>query len=63
MLIGIVLAVVGAVMVLKNRDLAIFVGREPQIQHWGFMSSIARQNVAIIGSALFVGGLIFFFLF
>jgi len=50
-------------MVLKNRDLAIFVGREPQIHHWGFMSSIARQNVAIIGTAMFVGGLIFFFLF
>lgn len=62
MLVGIVLAVAGALMVLKNRDLAMVVGREPHT-HWGFMSSVVRQNVAIIGTALFVGGIVFFFLF
>ena len=63
MIIGMLLMAVGAILVLRNRDVAVLFGREPHANHWGFMTSVVRQNIAVTGSAFFIGGLIFFFLF
>ena len=63
MIIGMLLMVVGAMLVLRNRQVAVLFGREPQIDQWGFMTSVVRQNIAVMGAACFIGGLIFFLLF
>ena len=63
MILGLLLMVTGALLVLRNREVAVLFGREPHIHHWGFMSSVARQNIAVMGSVFFIGGLVFFFLF
>ena len=63
MIIGLILIVVGAMLVTRNRDVAALLGREPHIAQWGFMTSVARQNVAVMGTVFFIGGLVFFFLF
>ena len=51
---------VGALLLLRNRNVAILLGSESHVGHWGFMTSTARQNIAIVGTALFIGGLVFF---
>jgi hypothetical protein len=63
MIIGLILTVIGAMLVARNRDFAAYIEREPHISQWGFMSSIARQNIAVMGSVFVIGGLVFFFLF
>jgi hypothetical protein len=63
MIIGLILMIVGALLVMRNRDVAMLFGREPHTAQWGFMTSTARQNVAVMGSVFFIGGLVFFFLF
>jgi hypothetical protein len=63
MIIGFALMAVGALLIFRNRNLAIMLGREPHIQQWGFMTSFVRQNIALIGATLLVGGLVFFVLF
>jgi len=55
--------VIGAMLVYRNRDVAMFFGREPRINQWGFMTSAVRQNIAVVGTVFFVGGLVFFVLF
>lgn len=63
MIIGLILMVVGAMLVARNRNVAMLLGREPHAAQWGFMTSVARQNVAVMGTIFFIGGLVFFFLF
>lgn len=63
MIIGMFLMILGGVLITRNRDLAMLLGREPHVTQWGFMTSVMRQNIAIIGSMLFVGGIAFFLLF
>jgi hypothetical protein len=63
MIIGMLLMIIGGVLVTRNRNLAMLLAREPHIHQWAFMSSVARQNIAIIGTIFFVGGLVFFVLF
>jgi len=63
MILGLFLIVVGALLVLKNREVALYFGGEAHAHHWGFMSSVARQNIAVIGSIFFIGGAVFFFFF
>jgi len=63
MIIGLILMIIGAMLVMRNRDVASLWGREPHAAHWSFMTSVARQNVAVMGMVFFVGGLVFFFLF
>jgi hypothetical protein len=63
MILGMILIVIGAMLVARNRDVAMLFGSESHFNQWGFMTSIARQNIAVMGTALFVGGLVFFFLF
>jgi hypothetical protein len=55
--------VVGAMLVARNRDVATLLGREPHVNQWGFMTSVMRQNIAVMGTIFFIGGLVFFFLF
>jgi hypothetical protein len=63
MIIGMLLVIIGAMLVTRNRDVATLLGREPHAAQWGFMTSVARQNIAIMGTIFFIGGLVFFFLF
>lgn len=63
MIIGMIFVILGAMLVARNRDVALLLGREPHAAHWGFMTSIVRQNIAIIGTIFLIGGLVFFFLF
>jgi hypothetical protein len=51
---------IGGLLVLRNRKIAKLLGREPRIDQWGFMTSIVRQNIALIGTAFLIGGLVFF---
>jgi len=55
--------IVGGMLLYRNRDLAVLLGRDPHINQWGFMSSVVRQNIAVLGTVLVVGGLVFFVLF
>jgi hypothetical protein len=57
------LVIIGAVMITRNRDLAMLIGSEPRLGQWGFMASVARQNIALTGTFLVLGGLAFFVLF
>lgn len=63
MILGMILIIIGAMLVIRNRDVAMLMCREPHIHQWGFMTSVARQNIAVMGTVFFVGGLVFFFLF
>lgn len=63
MIIGMLLMVIGALLVTRNRDVAMLLGREPSVNQWGFMTSVIRQNIAVMGTIFFIGGLVFFFLF
>jgi hypothetical protein len=63
MLLGLLLMIIGGLLVFRNRDVASLLGREPHINQWGFMTSVIRQNVAVVGMVFFVGGLVFFVLF
>jgi hypothetical protein len=63
MIIGMLLMIVGAVLLTRNRNLAELFVREPHAHQWHFTTSIARQNFAIMGAVFLVGGLVFFFLF
>jgi hypothetical protein len=63
MVLGMLLIVIGAMLVIRNRDVAMLLGREPHAARWGFMTSVARQNAAVMGTIFFIGGLVFFFLF
>jgi hypothetical protein len=63
MVLGMILIVIGAMLVMRNRDVAMLLGSETHASQWGFMSSIARQNIAVMGTVCLVGGLVFFFLF
>ena len=63
MIVGMLLMIIGGILVTRNREIALLFVREPHVSHWGFMSSVARQNIAIMGSVFLLGGLVFFFVF
>jgi hypothetical protein len=63
MIIGMFLMILGVLLLYRNREIAIMMGRDPSTNHWGFMSSVVRQNIAFLGTVLIVGGLVFFVLF
>jgi hypothetical protein len=63
MVLGITLMLIGSLLVLRNRSIARLLGREPRINQWGFMTSLVRQNIALIGTVFFVGGFVFFVIF
>jgi hypothetical protein len=63
MIIGMILVIIGAMLIVRNRDVAMLLGHESHSAQWGFLTSVARQNVAVMGLVFFVGGLVFFFLF
>ena len=62
MLIGLALLVVGITMVIRNRQLAVTLGFDEAHSSWGFKSSAARQNFAVIGLAIAVMGMLSIFL-
>ena len=63
MILGMLLMIIGAMLVARNRNVAMLWGRETRTAHWGFMTSVPRQNIAMMGAIFFIGGLVFFFLF
>jgi len=63
MILGVALMLIGGLLVLRNRKIAIFLGREPKIDQWGFMTSFIRQNIALFGMIFLIGGLVFFAVF
>jgi hypothetical protein len=63
MILGLVLMIIGAMLIYRNRDVAMFFGRESRFNRWGFMTSAVRQNVAVVGTIFLIGGLVFFVLF
>jgi hypothetical protein len=63
MILGVVFMMIGGLLVYRNRDVAVLFGREPRLNQWGFMTSAIRQNIAVVGTVFFIGGLVFFVLF
>ena len=63
MILGLILMIAGVMLITRNRDVATLWGRESNAAQWGFLTSVARQNVAVIGTVFFIGGLVFFFFF
>lgn len=60
-LIGIVLLFGGIVLTLYNRRMAAaFAGNHVHLNH--FERSTVRQNIAIVGSILVAGGILFIYL-
>ena len=63
MILGLVLMVIGAMLVYRNRDVAMFFGRESRFNQWGFMTSAVRQNIAVVGTVFLLADLCFLFCF
>jgi hypothetical protein len=60
MLLGAVLMVVGCLLVIRNKDVAILIGTDQRGFYSEFGRSVARQNIAIIGSLVFGAGIAMF---
>jgi hypothetical protein len=60
MLLGAVLMVVGCLLVVRNKDIAVLIGTDQRGFYTEFGHSVARQNIAIIGSLAFGGGIAMF---
>ena len=63
MIIGMLFMVVGGILLTRNKNLAYIFAKESYGHHWNLSSSVARQNLAIMGAVFFIGGLVFFLLF
>lgn len=62
MLIGLAMLIVGITMLVRNRQLAVTLGFDEPHSNWGFKSSAARQNFAVIGLLIAVMGMLSIFL-
>jgi hypothetical protein len=59
---GFILIAIGAFLVMRNRWVAVRLGVEPGSYHLPFFSSVARQNIAVIGAVMFATGVAFVFM-
>jgi hypothetical protein len=59
---GLILIAIGAFLVMRNRWIALRLGVESRLYHLPFVSSAARQNIAIIGAVMFATGIAFVFM-
>jgi len=57
MLLGAILMLVGCLLVIRNREVAIFLHAEHRRSFTELSSSAARQNIAIIGVLVFGAGI------
>jgi len=46
------LIIVGVLMALRNREMAVWLGIENRRYRVAFVSSVARQNIAVLGVVL-----------
>jgi len=62
MIPGLILIAIGGFLVTRNRWIALRLGVEPRLFHLPFFSSVARQNIAVIGLFMFATGVAFLFM-
>jgi hypothetical protein len=58
---GLILIGTVAFLVTRNRWIALRLGVEPKLFQLPFFSSVARQNIAVIGAFMFATGIAFIF--
>jgi len=56
MIIGAILMLIGVLLVIRNREIAVFTGTTQRGYYSQFSTSAARQNIAIVGALLFGAG-------
>jgi hypothetical protein len=57
MLIGSIFMLIGCLLVIRNREIAMYTGTTQRGLYSQFSTSAARQNIAVIGALLFGAGL------
>jgi hypothetical protein len=57
MILGLILFIVGTVLLLKNRSLALMWEDDYGIRRISFNNSVARQNIAVVGALFMIAGL------
>ena len=57
MVLGLVLMVIGAMLVYRNRDVAMFFGREPRINQWGFYDFGGKAKYSRCRDGIFCRGI------
>jgi hypothetical protein len=57
MLIGSILMLIGCLLAIRNREIAMYTGTTQRGHYSQFSTSAARQNIAIVGVLLFGAGL------
>ena len=61
MLIGSIFMLIGCLLVIRNREIAVYTGTAQRGLYSHFSTSAARQNIAVVGALLFGAGLAAFF--
>jgi hypothetical protein len=58
MILGLILTIIGSLLVVRNRDLALLLNGNEYSRHlMQFNNTVARQNIAVIGGLVFASGL------
>jgi hypothetical protein len=57
MIIGSIFMLVGCLLVIRNREIAVYTGTTQRSFYTHFSTSAARQNIAVVGALLFGAGL------
>jgi len=57
MLLGAILMLVGCLLVIRNKDVAVWMHAEHRAHFSELSTSAARQNIAIIGALVFSAGI------
>jgi hypothetical protein len=60
MLFGAVLMVIGCLLVIRNKDIAVIIGTDQRGFYTEFARSVSRQNIAIVGTLVFGAGIALF---
>jgi len=56
MILGSIFMLIGCVLVIRNKDIAVYTGTSERGYYSQFSTSAARQNIAIVGALLFGAG-------
>ena len=57
MVLGAILVILGSLMIVRNRNIAVLLGHEGYSRYYlRFHNSITRQNIAIIGALIVAAG-------
>jgi hypothetical protein len=60
MILGSILMLIGCLLVVRNREVAVYTGTSKRGYYSQFSTSAARQNIAIVGALIFGAGLVAF---